>query len=327
MNPGMLIPYNIEDFLSVGENKEIIFGLIQRSIEECVPSNRIIYFCFRNCTRITAHGSQIDESLRCDHEKADTKLVAYAHKSSAFSNGIVVRSASADIDIAVLLSCHQFRCKLFLDNGSQKNRRIFDLNDIAIPEKNKAALIGVHAFSGNDYVSCFFRKGKKTCWNTCLKSDLFISVFENLGASLLVSDEVEKSLGKYVGALYSQKKAKDTNEARGNIFCDRYNKKGKICELSMLPPCVGNLLFHIKRSNYVAYIYRHATPLMLNLPNIEEHGWNAQAESLWMEKCLPEEYNDLMLDSATVDEDDNDEEDEIDDYEDDIDIDALDLDF
>ena len=113
-NPDQLIPYNFEDFLSVGNNKEILFGLIQRSIEEHPPEDRIIYFCARKCTRITSNCIQIMEELESDHEEADTMLVAYAHVASSYANGILVRSPSGDIDIAISLICQELRCKICL---------------------------------------------------------------------------------------------------------------------------------------------------------------------------------------------------------------------
>ena len=32
-----------------------------------------------------------------------------------------------------------------------------------LSQEQKKALLGLHAFSGNDYVSCIFRKGKQLC--------------------------------------------------------------------------------------------------------------------------------------------------------------------
>lgn len=327
--PDMLIPYDIQQFLSFGENKEVLFELIKRTLEENPPENRILYFCSRKCTRITTFGSQVDDSLACDHEEADTKFVAYSYQASAFANGILIRSPSGDIDITLLLTFHRLRCRIYLDNGTLKNRHIFDLNDVPMPKKHKSSLLGNHSFGGNDFVGSFFRKGKTTCWSICIKSDTFLDIFDNFGDSLEENEAENDGLQKYVCAMYGQKKAKNTNEARAKLFWDRFNKKGKICELSMLPPCVGNLLLHIKRSRYVAYIYKHAHQLMLNLPSIEEHGWSADGETIWMEECLPEEYNELLVsaEQANVENDENGDDDE-DDYDiEDGDIDVVDVDF
>ena len=218
-SPDQLIPYDVIDFLSVGQNKEVLFGLVRRSIEESPPQGRIVYFCERQCTRITPNGSETVDCLASDHEEADTKLIAYAYVASAFSSGILVRSPSGDVDIAILLVCHHFRgCKMYLDNGTSKNRCLYDLNDFSMPEKTRLALLGNHGLGGNDYVSCFFRKGKKTCWKTCLKSDLFIDSFSELGSTLQVSEELENAIGKYVCHLYGQKQAKKTRTTQDATY-------------------------------------------------------------------------------------------------------------
>ena len=69
---------------------------------------------------------------------------------------------------------------------------------------------------------------------------------------------------------------------------------------------------------------------MLNLPCIEDHGWDSDGGTVWMKECLPKEYDDLMIaaETAHVDDDDNDDEDDEDDDDvEDVDIDVVDVDF
>ena len=54
--------------------------------------------------------------------------------------------------------------RLFLDYGNSKNRKAIRLSNVVMPEKEKDALLVFHAFTGNDYVSAFFMKGKTTSW-------------------------------------------------------------------------------------------------------------------------------------------------------------------
>ena len=79
---------------------------------------------------------------------------------------IIVRSPSGDIDIIVimigLLLEEQTRC--FLDTGSGNNRKGLWLSDVDMSQDLKQALIGFHSFTGNDYISSFFRKGMVACW-------------------------------------------------------------------------------------------------------------------------------------------------------------------
>ena len=48
---------------------------------------------------------------------------------------------------------------------------------VTSPER---APLGVHAFSGNDYVSSFMRKGKKECWKLVKDDEEFLTVFSGL---------------------------------------------------------------------------------------------------------------------------------------------------
>ena len=68
----------------------------------------------------------------------------------------MVRSPSGDIDILTLFVAHDFRdTKVFIDNGTGKNRKIIEVKSSQLSVEEKKALIGVHAFSGNDCVFVF----------------------------------------------------------------------------------------------------------------------------------------------------------------------------
>ena len=53
--------------------------------------------------------------------------------------------------------------RVFVDYGDGKNRKGVWLNSIHLDDNIRAALIGFHAFSGNDYVSSIFERGKQGC--------------------------------------------------------------------------------------------------------------------------------------------------------------------
>ena len=102
-NPDMKLPCNINNFLSLGENKEDLFQLIQRIMKENVRSKKI-FFCFQNCIQIDSSDETTRPDLICDREEADTKLIAYAKQVT--NGGIMVGSPSGDIDIVVLFVHH-----------------------------------------------------------------------------------------------------------------------------------------------------------------------------------------------------------------------------
>ena len=61
-------------------------------------------------------------------------------------------------------------------------------------ESKLKGIIGFHAFTGNDYISSFFRKGKPACWKILEKDAKFVDAFCSLGLSLELDQDVFKVL-------------------------------------------------------------------------------------------------------------------------------------
>ena len=200
--PDMKIPYNINNYLSVGDNKEELFNLIKQALREEYIENRKIYFCLRDCYQLKRNEELPRPHLYSDHEEADTKLIAYAKLEE---ENILVRSPSGNIDIIILFVHHFFgsSLKIFLDNGTGKSRRIYDI------------------------CSCI------------------------------------------------------------------------IIELCLLPPCYKNFEFHIKRSNYIAYVFKHAHLLIMDIERPSLHGWNG-SNVLWSENTYPQDIAELLIEAENV---------------------------
>ena len=157
-SPDMNVPHDFAGFLRNGSNKEMLFDLIQQSIEEDRVNleDRTVYFSNKNICTLIKDQVTVLPNLNSDHEEADTKLVALVCAANVPSEeSIMVRSPSGDTDI---LTCRDdFRdTKVFIDNGTSKNRKIIEVASSQLSAEVKKALIGVHAFSGNDHVSSFF---------------------------------------------------------------------------------------------------------------------------------------------------------------------------
>ena len=171
----------------------------------------------------------------------------------------MVRSPSADINILTFFVSHNFGdITIYIDNGTGKNRKIINVTSSELSAREKIALIGLHAFSGNDYVSAFFRKGKCAFWKAMLKQSQFLEAFCHLGKELEVTNDLFKVLEKFICFLYGFPKHEEVNVLRRSIFWDKFKKKKQVVDLSLLPPCRDNLQFHVMRANYVGYIFRNA---------------------------------------------------------------------
>ena len=93
----------------------------------------------------------------------------------------MIRSPSGDTDILALFLGYDFGdIHILVDNGTGKSRKVIDITSSTLPNIQKQALIGLHAVSGNDYVSSFFRKGRIAFWKAMLKRVEFIELFAGL---------------------------------------------------------------------------------------------------------------------------------------------------
>ena len=78
------------------------------------------------------------------------------------AENLMIRSLSEDIDTLALFVLHQ-RFRTFIDNSTGKNRKILDISSTGLGKLERSALIGLHAYSGNDYVSSSSSKVSKKC--------------------------------------------------------------------------------------------------------------------------------------------------------------------
>ena len=118
----------------------------------------------------------------------------------------VIRSPSGDANILVLVIAAITTDieRVFYDGGNGLNQKGGWLNDLQLKNDLKEALIGFHAFTGNDFIPAFFRKGKKKCSYEMVRNPKFIECFQNLGASWSFLPDIAL-IEKYVCKLYGSK--------------------------------------------------------------------------------------------------------------------------
>eukprot|EP00112_Aurelia_sp_Birch-Aquarium-sp1_P025967 Seg893.4 transcript_id=Seg893.4/GoldUCD/mRNA.D3Y31 product="hypothetical protein" protein_id=Seg893.4/GoldUCD/D3Y31 len=127
---------------------------------------RVIYFARKNrCTQITCNHSISAPELDTNHEETDTKvyyLLDHASQGNTTQKSTcLLRSSSGDTDFPIILLANEQRnLIIFIVNGTGKSRRLLDLSACDLSNQQKQTLLGVHSFTGNDYVSSFLRKGK-----------------------------------------------------------------------------------------------------------------------------------------------------------------------
>ena len=216
---------------------------------------------------------------------------------------------------------------LLLDSGSGKNRKLLDVGKNSLTALQQSALIGYHAFSGNDYVSCFFRRGKKKGWKLIENSDDWLNVFSILGENKNVEDDVMQKWEQFVCLLNGRSRCSSVNQARREIFWDKLHKKNKIVDLSLLPPCQSSLKKHIKRANYVARMWRQSVNPVMDLPDPTQQGWNKDQQIEWVDEPYPNDVGELLFEKEDKkSNNDNEDADEDEEYDGDEDEDESDSD-
>lgn len=222
----------------------------------------------------------IEENLNCeDHEEADTKIVY--HTCQLLGNGnVVIRCSDTDVLIIILSNMKYVDCGLhvYMEVGTGNNQRIIDVSLLyqVLGDNICCALPAFHAFTGCDYNPSFFKKGKNRPFSILLNSPRFQSIFINLSTASEESYiEVVQAIQEFTCYMYGLQTVCSVNKARAIIFSKTYNsdtneifrKNIKSFDASSLPPCYSELEQHIKRTLYIAEIWRNAhknTPTNLN---------------------------------------------------------------
>ena len=176
-------------------------------------------------------------------------------------------SLSGDTDIVVLAVglLQEFNDLVFIVNGCGSNTEHYKLSDFEIDIESTSALLGLHAFTRNDYVSSFFRKGKEKCCKVTRKSRKFEDTLGKLGKEWELTDELFSHLEEFICTLYGYKE-KNVNKVRWLKFRDKHTKQNKVINMSALPPCKETLKLHSVRANYVAKCGDRLCKAILMLP-------------------------------------------------------------
>lgn len=272
---------------------------------------------------------EIPELESC-HEEADTRLIFHANFVAEVHEGpapkVVVRSIDTDVFILLVHHSKYIDAELWLDAGvnAKNTRRLIHISELAVkvtPEITDA-LPALHALSGCDYTASFMRKGKQRPYEVMVKNERFTKAMCALGSSDKVDMDVAAALEEFVCCLYGLKNVSQVNDCRLHLFKKLYAPKtqedplGKIksSDPCCLPPCRAVLDEKLKRTNYVAFIWKNARKAQPGEFGPVGHGWRVNADSrlemVWFEG--PQMPESLSLEDLESDETDTPGEDESD---------------
>ena len=158
------LPSEFSQYLSCGENKnrliELLFEVIKNEREEALEMlrcDKLVLSREGQCKLLTHIEEKTYDQLLSTQKEADTKIIAHAvhifHQDT--ENKVVIRSPSGDTDILVLSAAllYNFKEHAVTDNGSGQSRKCIDLRSLQFSECKYSAMLGLHEFTGNDYLS------------------------------------------------------------------------------------------------------------------------------------------------------------------------------
>ena len=296
-----------------------------------ILSGHSLYFALHDqCHRYTVlNGSVVREpvqQLRCKHEEADTRVIFHVNNvlRENLETQVVVRAN--DTDILVLLVYHMSRFttnpKVWMDAGtsSSNTRRLIDIASIigVMEPPIIEALPAIHAFTGTDFTASFLNKGKIRPLELMSKSQEYTACFADLGNGSTIRDcDIESSpMENFVCAMYGKPKLTHVNEARYATFQLNYAprndkeplQKIKGINASMLPPCQSALYEKVRRTNFVATVWKGASkPDQCSLSPMG-NGWilvNGTYKMKWFEgDTVPQDvWRILDADTEALEED------------------------
>ena len=224
----------------------------------------------------------------------------------------MVRSSDTDVLVIIigLLGKQGYTdtisSQVIMDCGAGNNRRYINVSEIVktLEEKTPGlaeSLPGFHSFTGCDYTSAFYKKGKIKPFAILEKnaSGEYIRCFKSLG---MQRDPDINLLNRFVCEMYSCSGMSCVNDARCAIFKrmsgpkDLKNPLGKIkrIDCAVLSPCSKTLDKKIMRCHYVSVMWSKAgcsNPLD-GMSDPTKFGWKMENE------YVPEWFSGTSVPSA-----------------------------
>ena len=146
----------------------------------------------------------------------DSPVSSLSAGGSFCSSCSLWRSGSVDC-VCLTIGCCSSNNTVILDCGAGNNRRYINISQLSeiLEEMHTGlteALLGYHAITGCDYVSCLFRKGKTTPFKRLIESTEHIQAMRTL-----TTNEVDvKGVTSFICSLYEHNTS-HVNDARYNV--------------------------------------------------------------------------------------------------------------
>ena len=192
-SPASRVPSEFSKFMKCSENKTRLIDLICKvnstDYKKALKTLKCKEIYFSKENGYLLFNESVFHSpthLKPNQEEADSKVILHCLDALKEPEAaVVLRSPSGDTNIMVfaVLLISSSQDWVFIDYGNGKNCNAIKLSNVNMATDRKQALVGFHAFTGNDYVSLFFTKGKTASWKKMIKDEKYIQGFQEFGMS------------------------------------------------------------------------------------------------------------------------------------------------
>ena len=157
------VPRQWKKFMSSGENKEelmkFIFNCWRKEDPRMLRGIEVFLTHEEYCHRLyDSNGKMMClgvEELYCDHEEADTRMIAHATHASQCYPTVIIKSPDTDVFVIALNACVDIDSEILFETGVGAGRRVISLTKIrhCLGDQWCRSLIGLHAVTGLYYTT------------------------------------------------------------------------------------------------------------------------------------------------------------------------------
>ena len=98
------------------------------------------------------------------------------------------------------------------------------MSSLGLGGMKRAALVGLHSFSGNDHVSSFFKKGKQIMWKKVKGNETYLQLFADFGNEESLSQASFSEIEKFVCDVHGYAKLGSVDMVRKEMFLKKCQK-------------------------------------------------------------------------------------------------------
>jgi len=151
------------------------------------------------------------ETLKSNHEEADTRLLLHAKYATHPRSRIIIQSPDTDVLVLCVAHFDEIPCEeLWFRTGVNDRLRYIPVHVVSekLGQKLCTSLPAFHALTGCDTTSSLTGVGKKKAWEALCRSEPQQESLALVGQSAVLDDETSMKCEEFICTLYPAVKKK-----------------------------------------------------------------------------------------------------------------------